>query len=65
MAWARSPQRASVVMPCDVLVKELAPIGLLNSAVYPELRLDVRKRTLQHIVGVGIPRLGLSYAVHR
>ena len=49
---ARHPQRASVIMPCNVLVKELSPIGLLDSTVYPELRLDVRTRALKCVVGV-------------
>ena len=39
-------------MSCYVLVKELAPVDFLDTAVYPELGLDVRKRALQRIVGV-------------
>ena len=39
-------------MPCNVLVEELAPVGLFDSTVYPELRLDVRKRALKCVVGV-------------
>ena len=39
-------------MPCNVLIEEPAPVGLLDSTVYPELRLDVRKGSFQSIVGV-------------
>ena len=48
-AGVRSPQRVSVVMPCNVLVEEPAPY----SPVYSELRFDVRERALQCVVGVG------------
>ena len=50
---ARSPQRVSVVMPCNVLVEELAPVCLFDSAMHSELRLDIRKGPLQSIVGIG------------
>ena len=54
---ARSPQRASVVMPCNVLVEEPAPVHFLDTTVYPELRLDVRERAFQCVVGVGYSEL--------
>lgn len=50
---ARSLQISSVVMPCNVLVEKLAPVCLFDSAMHSELRLDVRKRALQRVVGVG------------
>ena len=46
-------------MPCNVLVKEPAPVGLLDSTVYPELRLDVRKRPFQCVVGVWYSEVGI------
>lgn len=32
---ARSPQRASIVVPGDILIQELVPIDLLYPAVHP------------------------------
>lgn len=49
---ARSPQRASVVVSGNVLVQELAAVGLFDAAVHPEFRFDVRKRSLKGVVRV-------------
>lgn len=59
VAGARSPQRTSAIVPCNVLAKEPTSVLLLDSAMYPELQLDVRRRTLQRVVGVGYSEAGI------
>ena len=50
---ASSPRRASIIVPRDVLVEELASIGFLDAAMHSELRFDVGKRPFQGIICIG------------